>query len=90
MSVYISFSCTLIIKFRNNIYKNYKTQTWSVESLYNAHQEMQSNFQSYVVKSAEYRYHVETEWLTDRLKDGVEDYWPPCFMGRGLTVYSKY
>lgn len=73
MSVYISFSyCTLIIKFKNNIYKKYKTQTWSVDFLYNAHHKMQSNFQSYVVKSAEYRYHFETESLTFQIDQRME------------------
>lgn len=38
------FPCTLIIKFRNNVYKKHETQTWSVNFLYNAHHEMQINF----------------------------------------------
>lgn len=33
---------------------------------------MQSNFQSYVVKSAEYRYHFETERLTFQIDRKME------------------
>lgn len=33
MSAYISFSCTLKIKFTNNFYEKHRTQTSSVDSL---------------------------------------------------------
>lgn len=47
---------------------------------------MQSNFQSYVVKSAEYRYHVETEWLTIDRKMELKPIVPLVFWKVNIKV----